>query len=293
MALSDTPPHQIVDALESASALDGPAKFIGKNVRNAIPHGPVKDALSGTWLGHALHPMLTDVVIGSFTSAMLLDWLGGDEDGRAAERLIGVGLAAYGPTALTGVNDWSDSEVADDRVRRVGLVHAWTNAGAFWLFAASLKSRRSGSRGRGKALALAGAGVLGAGGFLGGHLSFTRGVGVNQTAFDEGPSDWTDAGGSDDVKPGEPKAVVVGDTPVMLLRHGDHLHAMHDRCSHRGCSLTENGEVDGEIVTCACHGSQFDLHGGTVQRGPATTDQPVYEVRESGGRIELKLPAAD
>src|SRR5215212_3426825 len=111
MALSDTPPHQVVDALESASALDGAAKVVGKTVRNVIPHGPVKDALSGTWLGHALHPLLTDVVIGSFTSATLLDLLGGDEDGRAAERLIAIGLAAYAPTAASGANDWADTEM--------------------------------------------------------------------------------------------------------------------------------------------------------------------------------------
>jgi nitrite reductase/ring-hydroxylating ferredoxin subunit len=288
MALSDTPPHQIVDALESASALDGPAKFIGKNVRNAIPHGPIKDALSGTWLGHALHPMLTDVVIGSFTSAMLLDWLGGDEDGRAAERLIGAGLAAYGPTALTGVNDWSDSEIADDRVRRVGLVHALTNAFAFGLYAASLKARRGGSRGRGKALALAGAGVLGAGGFLGGHLSFARGVGVNQTAFDEGPGEWTsvDAG---ELVDNEPKSVMAGDTPVFLLKHRGHLHAIHDRCSHRGCLLS-SGELEGESVVCPCHGSRFSVRDGSVERGPATAPQPVFEVREGDGGIEVRLP---
>jgi hypothetical protein len=49
-------------------ALDAPAKKIGKAVRTVIRPGPVKDALSGTWLGHALHPMLTDVTVGSFTS---------------------------------------------------------------------------------------------------------------------------------------------------------------------------------------------------------------------------------
>jgi nitrite reductase/ring-hydroxylating ferredoxin subunit len=233
------------------------------------------------------------VVIGSWTSANVLDLLGGDDDGSGAEKLIGVGIAAYGATAVTGTIDWADGEMGDPRVRRLGLVHAASNAAALGLYTASLLARRRGDQGRGKALALAGAAVMGAAGFLGGHLTYARGVGVNQTAFDEGPSDWTDAGASDDVKPGEPTAVVVGDTPVMLLRHGDHLHAIHDRCSHRGCSLSDKGEVDGEIVTCSCHGSQFDLHGGTVQRGPATVDQPVYEVRESGGRIELKLQSAD
>jgi nitrite reductase/ring-hydroxylating ferredoxin subunit/uncharacterized membrane protein len=283
----------LIDAIEGAEALDGPAGAIGKQVRSIFGPGVLRDSLSGTWMGHALHPLLTDVVIGSWTSANVLDLLGGDDDGSGAEKLIGVGIAAYGATAVTGTIDWADGEMGDPRVRRLGLVHAASNAAALGLYTASLLARRRGDQGRGKALALAGAAVMGAAGFLGGHLTYARGVGVNQTAFDEGPSDWTDAGASDDVKPGEPTAVVVGDTPVMLLRHGDHLHAIHDRCSHRGCSLSDKGEVDGEIVTCSCHGSQFDLHGGTVQRGPATVDQPVYEVRESGGRIELKLQSAD
>jgi len=118
-------------------------------------------------------------------------------------------------------------------------------------------------------------------------------VGVNQTAFDESgvPEDWTDAMATDDLKPDEPKSVVVGETPVMLVRHGDGLHALHDRCSHRGCSLTDMGELEGEIVTCNCHGSQFDVRDGSVQRGPAATYQPVYEARESDGRIQVRLPA--
>jgi nitrite reductase/ring-hydroxylating ferredoxin subunit/uncharacterized membrane protein len=287
------PTAPLIDAVEGAAALDGPAKAIGKQVRNLFGPGTLRDLLSGTWLGHSLHPVLTDVVIGSWTSASVLDVIGGDDDGAAASRLIGVGIAAAAPTVLTGTVDWADSEAVDDRVRRTGLVHATVNTTALGLYAASLLARRRGDRGRGKLLGLAGLGAISAGGFLGGHLSFTRGVGVNQTAFDEAsvPSDWTDAGASDSLKPGEPRRVVIGDAPVMLIRHGDGMHALHDRCSHRGCSLTDMGELDGEIVTCGCHGSQFDVRDGTVQRGPAATDQPVYEARESDGRIQVRLSA--
>jgi nitrite reductase/ring-hydroxylating ferredoxin subunit len=284
---SPAPLRPVVEALESASALDGIGKKVGEIVRGAIPQGTVKDALAGTWLGHALHPLLTDVVIGSFTSATLLDLLGGDDDGEAAEKLIGIGLAAYGPTALTGVNDWADTEIADPAVRRVGLVHAWTNATAFGLYAASLAARRNGSHGRGKLLAAAGAGVLATGGYLGGHMAYAQGVGPQQTAFDPGPDDWTevDASGLED---GDMKGVVAGDTPVLLVRHRTHMHAIHNRCSHRGCLLSD-GEIDGEVVECACHGSRFSLRDGTVERGPAFAPQPVFEVRESEGKVEVRL----
>src|SRR5689334_10925251 len=117
MALSDTPLREAAEGIESAEALDAPAQAIAEQARKLFPHGPVKDAVSGTWLGHALHPMLTDVVIGSFTSATLLDVLGGDDDGSAAERLIAIGLATYAPTAAAGVSDWVDSERGDERVR--------------------------------------------------------------------------------------------------------------------------------------------------------------------------------
>ena len=285
---SPSPVAPLAEALEGASALDPLGEKVGEAVRGLIKPGALKDALSGTWLGHALHPLLTDVVIGSFTSANALDLLGGDEDGRAAERLIGLGIAAYLPTALTGVTDWADSELGDLGVRRVGLVHAGSNAIALGLYAASLRARRRGNRTRGKLLGLSGAAALGAGGFLGGHMSYAQGIGVDQTVFDAGPEDWSEAGASDDLAEGSPTRVTVDDTPVMLLRHRDALHALHDRCSHRGCSLSD-GEIDGESVVCTCHGSRFRLADGSIERGPATTPQPAYEVRERDGTIEVRL----
>jgi nitrite reductase/ring-hydroxylating ferredoxin subunit len=234
-------------------------------------------------------------VVGAWTSATILDLIGGDDDGEAASRLIGVGIAASAPTVLTGTVDWADSEAVDDRVRRTGVVHAVANATALGFYAASLAARRRGDHGRGKLLGLAGAGVMSAGGFLGGHLSFVRGVGVNQTVFDEEgvPEEWTDAGAADSFQPNEPKRVVIDETPVMVIRHDDALHALHDRCSHRGCSLSGMGELEGEIITCGCHGSQFDVRDGIVQRGPAATAQPVYEARESDGRIQIRLASSE
>jgi nitrite reductase/ring-hydroxylating ferredoxin subunit len=284
-----TPFDPLVSRIESFAALDVPAKAIGRTVRGKLGPGALKDALSGTWLGHALHPLLTDVVIGSFLSATLLDLLGGDEDGRASERLITVGIAAYGPTALTGVNDWADTEPADDGVRRAGLVHAVTNSGALSLYAASLAARRRGARRRGVALGALGASLLGAAGYLGGHLSFAKGVGPDQTSYDPGPADWMPAAEASLVTEHSPTRVVVEDTPVLLFRDGERVFALHDRCSHRGCSLSD-GEIEGHEVVCACHGSRFALADGSVRRGPASAPQPAYEVREDAGRIEIRLP---
>ena len=177
----------------------------------------------------------------------------------------------------------------DRRARPVGLAHASANLTASTLYAASLAARRRGAPGRGKLLGVAGGAVLSVGAFLGGHLSFTRGVGVNETTFDEGPRDWTtvEAGELED---GQPTSAMAGDTPVLLLRHNGHLHALHDRCSHRGCLLS-SGEVEDESITCPCHGSRFDLRDGSIERGPATAPQPVFDTREREGEIEMRLPA--
>jgi len=293
MSKSQGPPDigaPFVAAVESMEGLEPVGEKVGEAVRKALPPGPVKDALSGTWIGHALHPLLTDVVIGSFTSASVLDLLGGDGDGKAAERLLAVGIAAYLPTALTGVSDYADSELNGPEIRRVGLVHAGTNAVALGCYVASLRARRNGRPTRGKLLGLLGASVLGAAGHLGGHMSYVQGIGVNQTAFDEGPEDWTEAGSAGDIADDQPTAVSVGETPVMLVRTGGRLHALHDRCSHRGCPLSES-KLDGDVIECFCHGSRFRLVDGSIERGPATTPQPSYEVRERDGKIEIRLPS--
>src|SRR3954471_906090 len=210
-----TPLEPLIDAAESAAVLDGPGKAIGKQVRSLIKQ-PLKDALSGTWLGHALHPLLTDVVIGTFLSTTLLDLAGGDEDGRAGARLIGIGMAASAPTALTGVNDWADTEPVSDAVRRTGLVHAASNTTALAFYAGSLAARRNGRRGRARVLSAVGGSVLLVGGFYGGHLSFTKSVGPDQTVFDPGPTDWTVAADASQLRDGQPTRVVVDETPVLL-----------------------------------------------------------------------------
>ncbi len=282
-----TPAEPVVRRIESAAALDPIGKAIGKQVREALSTGAVKDALSGTWLGHAVHPMLTDVVIGSFMSATLLDFLAPGGDGTASERLIGVGIAAYLPTAATGVNDWADTEPVDETIRRAGLVHANANAIALTLYTLSLRARRRGARGRGRILGAAGLVVLMAGGYLGGHLSLSKGVGADQTVFDPGPTDWTPAADASSLQEGRPVRVVVQDTPVLLLRQGEQTYAIHDRCSHRGCALSD-GDVEGTEVVCGCHGSRFDLRDGSVRRGPATAAQPAFQVREQDGRFEIR-----
>ena len=180
--MSTSPLNTLATRLESITALDGPAGAIAGAVRGVLPAGPAKDLLSGTWLGHALHPLVTDVPIGAWTSAVILDWTGGGQSRDAADRLILTGVLAAGAAVATGWSDWTDAEAGSPAVRRSGVVHAAVNGTATTLMIASYRARRRGDRGRGKLLSLVGSVALGAGGWLGGHLSYSLGAGVSAQA---------------------------------------------------------------------------------------------------------------
>lgn len=277
----------LAERIEGLSVLDKPAKAIGRKIRSSVPAGPAKDALSGSWLGHALHPMLTDVPIGTWTSAVLLDLIGGRASEPAARRLIGTGLAVTPAVVATGWLDWADTEPGSDDVRRAGLLHAGVNGLATGLFAASLVARSGGRLGRGRALSAAGLAAVGAGGWLGGHLSYARGVGVDTTALEPDVTDWTPAIAEREVTEGVPVTAMVGGSGVLLVRQGGQIYALADRCAHRGGPLHE-GELGDGTITCPWHDSCFRLEDGGVERGPSAYPQPRYDVRVVSGTVEVR-----
>jgi nitrite reductase/ring-hydroxylating ferredoxin subunit/uncharacterized membrane protein len=269
--------HGMTARLGSATALDRVAKPVAGFVKRALPHGPVKDVLSGTWLGHPLHPLLTDIPIGSFTSATVLDIVGGRRARGAADSLVALGVASAVPTAVAGAADWSDTYGHD---QRVGVVHAASNAVGLAFYASSLRARRRGARGRGTVLALLGMASMTVGGYLGGYLAYSRGVGVNDAFAEEPPDDWTAV---DDGR--------AGDATVFVHRSSvdGAVRAIGGRCSHAGGPLAE-GAIDDECctVTCPWHGSVFRMDDGAVVHGPATVPQVAYDVRDAGGAVEVR-----
>jgi nitrite reductase/ring-hydroxylating ferredoxin subunit/uncharacterized membrane protein len=288
----DTPQlHALVERLEGAAVVDGPAEAVAKAVRGALKPGAAKDLLSGTPLGHALHPLLTDAVIGTWTSATILDLVGGKAAQPAAERLIGVGILASLPTTLSGVSDWADTTPKSPAVRRVGAAHAILNAGALALYSASLAARRGGRRATGVLLGLAGAGTLTVSGHLGGHLSYARGVGVDETAFAEPIADWTRAAFTAEVPEDEPFLARVAGQDILLVRHDGQIRGLANRCSHRGGPL-HRGTLEDGCITCPLHRSRFRLRDGAVERGPSPYPQPSYDVRIAGDHIEVRSAAS-
>jgi len=183
---TDKPPKLVrwTLRLEDATALDIPVHALEPSVRALFGTGTRASVLRGDWLGHAVHPLLTDVVIGTWTSATLLDLFGGRDSSAAAQRLIGTGLLAAGPTAWTGWAEWS---AAGSRDKRVGLVHAVTNGLAIGTYSASWIARQRGRHGAGARLALAGAAISGVGAYLGGHLAAARKVSSRHPGYVEAP----------------------------------------------------------------------------------------------------------
>lgn len=279
--------QRFTDGLERSEAVDAVGGPVHNLAINLIRNGDFKDALSGTWLGHPLHPLMVAVPIGSWISASVLDLTPGDST-VAARRLIAFGALSALPTALAGVSDWSDTSGAE---QRVGALHAGLNLVAVGLYGGSWVRRRksSGSKSSraGTLLALAGGAFMGAAGYLGGHLAYSLGVGTDTNAFQTGPQRWQVVCGEILVKDGSPHAVSAAGVSLLLLEQEGRVHVLANRCTHRGAPLSE-GEVGRGCITCPWHGSVFDLESGAVRRGPATQPQPVYEARVVDGDIEVR-----
>ena len=111
----------LVDRIGEDERLDALQAPLGRLAWGITRTDDAKRLLSGSLIGHRLHPLLTDIPIGAWTSATILDVVGGRSGRRVARRLVGVGIVAAIPTAATGISDWDDTHGAD---RRVGIVHA-------------------------------------------------------------------------------------------------------------------------------------------------------------------------
>lgn len=277
--------HSLLSRLEAARGLDPVASKLADAVAAAIDPTPVKNLLHGTWLGHPAHPLLTDLPIGAWAGAALLDVAGGRRARAGADTLVGFGIAAALPTVATGAADWA--EYNDDRVRRVGTVHAAANSIALCLYLASLAARRRGHRAGGVALSFLGLGALSVGGYLGGHLSYGLGSNVDRTAFDQGGDDWHDVLAEASLEEGDPRGGDAGGVPVVVVAGDGGIRALSARCSHMGGPL-DQGDVENGCIRCPWHGSVFRLYDGSVERGPATAPQPTFETRVVDGRVQVR-----
>lgn len=271
-------------------AQSGIKAVIGANRR---PPRRFKSLLHGTWLGHPLHPAITDVPIGAWVLLAILDviWLvspgANGWAARAGLVVLIVGIIGALGAAATGMADWSDTYGAE---RTVGLYHGALNALALVLYIVSAVLRFGASSAESVFGAILGfvclAMVLVAG-YLGGNMVFGKGTNVNHTAWEAGGEDYEAVLPVSEVAENALRRVTVAGVPVVLLKLGERYYAIAATCTHAGGPLDE-GELQGDVVQCPWHGSRFRMRDGKPLTGPATFAQPRYDVRVRNGMIELK-----
>ena len=254
----------------------------------------VKTFFNGSWLGHPLHPVLTDIPLGTWTLAVIFDliYLFGNRSSvarSAAEITITVGIVAALGAFVTGYTDWGDTF---ERERRVGLTHGLLNTLAILLYLISLVLRLT-SPGQGVAIVVSwiGYGIVLTAAFIGGELVFNIGYAVNHHAWQSPPTAWTPAIPVRDLAEGKLQKIDASGAPVLLLKRGDRIVAISETCSHAGGPLSE-GTLEGNVVICPWHGSHFDVSSGAVRSGPATVPAVRYDVRIVSGQVEVRRSAA-
>ncbi|WIG62095.1 MAG: Ferredoxin, 2Fe-2S [Ktedonobacterales bacterium] len=260
---------------------------------NARPPRRLKTLLSGTWLRHPLHPLLTDVPVGAWLLTVVFDivWLispnGNAWAARAAEGTVILGTLAALAAVVTGLADWSDSYGAE---RTTGLYHGLLNSGATILYIISVVLRLTQTTGESTAAAVigfAGFVVMTIGAYLGGDMVFAKGTQVNHTAWEAAGDDYEAVLPVAEAPANALFRVTVSGVPVALLKLNDKFFAIAATCTHAGGPLDE-GELQGDVVQCPWHGSRFSVRTGQAITGPASIAQPRYDVRIRDGQIELK-----
>jgi nitrite reductase/ring-hydroxylating ferredoxin subunit/uncharacterized membrane protein len=278
----------LVDAALAVPNLDGAADALAGVANDAYASGGdvgrvAKDVLNGTWLGHPLHPALTDVPVGAWTVALVLDLLG---ERRGAKIAVAVGLAGALGAAVSGLTDWLDTF---GKPRRLGVVHAAVNGTATLLYAGSFLARDR-SHGLGVALSTVGYAAVSLGALFGGVISLDMQIGVNHAHAAEPPAKELDIAALTDIPDGGMKRIDAKGYPVLLVRRGDEVHAIAAVCSHQGGPL-EKGKLDGDVVTCPWHGSQFCVRDGSIVHGPAAYPQPAFRARVDGDGVLIRSRA--
>jgi nitrite reductase/ring-hydroxylating ferredoxin subunit/uncharacterized membrane protein len=257
------------------------------------PPRRLKSLLNGTGFGHPLHPVITDIPVAAWMITAVFDvlWLISPTAfawaARGAEVTVLLGLLGALGAIVTGLTDWSDTYGAE---RRVGLNHALFNALATMLYLVSFVLRLLQAPGDSILTAIIGfvglASVIYAA-YLGGDMVFTKGTGVNHTAWEAAGDDYEAVLALESVEENKLYRVTAAGVPAVLLRQGLQFYAISATCPHAGGPLDE-GALEGDVVECPWHGSRFCMRDGRVLTGPATVNAPRYEVRVRNGQVEIK-----
>ncbi|HOR00641.1 MAG TPA: Rieske 2Fe-2S domain-containing protein [Anaerolineae bacterium] len=284
--------QQGVDTLAQQKVLDPISQTIQDLVKGIYRSGGVAgrqvgNAMYGTWLGHPFHPSTTDVVVGSWTGGFVLDVLnavtGSGLFARCADAAVAIGTLGALAAVPSGLTDFQHPS---GEARRVGLVHGLLNIGGTLLQMLSLLQRARGERGSARTLSSMAFGGLLVSAYLGGDIIDKYQVGVNRAAGETVPADFVAVMREADLPQERLHQVDVNGSPVLLVRRGDRIYAMHATCTHMGGPLAQ-GTIAGDAVQCPWHGSRFAFDDGHVIGGPASYPERCLATRVRNGMIEV------
>jgi len=252
----------------------------------------LQDFLNGSWLGHSLHPVVVDVVVGGSTAAVLLQvlsWLGVADLRVATLWVLALTWLAGLSAILTGLTDFKDTATGDER-DVVGL-HGLINIVATIILIGAFLALLGEADLIAGVLIVGGFGVFSVGAFIGGHVVFKYGYMVNHNAFASGKKakEYTPILPAADLVEAAPTKAMLGPTALVLVRRGDLVFALKETCSHAGGPLSQ-GTLEGDTIVCPWHGSAFRLSDGAVRHGPAATRQVAYRARINGEQVEVQGP---
>lgn len=287
--------ESIEKSLKEISRLDSAAETVSRGIHDAVlkggePTRQIADILHGKWLGHPLHPALTDFVVGAFSFGSLFNLAGGELNRKIAKSLIAAGAITAVPTALTGAADFS---TVTKRAMNTAAVHGLLNSTALLCYLMSLRNGdREPSTGS-RVWSTLGFGAMFVSAWLGGKMTYRYRVGVNKAEQPEGPGDWTRVLGANELTVRAAKRVEFNGTSILLYKRGQRVYAIGAVCAHEGGPLEEGEffeqEPHGLCVECPWHQSVFAMEDGSVVHGPSTYEVAAYEARIRDGQVEIRL----
>jgi uncharacterized membrane protein/nitrite reductase/ring-hydroxylating ferredoxin subunit len=256
--------------------------------------------------GHPIHPMLIPFPIAFLTGAFVCDviggWLNHAQWFTTGAYLAFAGIVAGLIAAVPGVVDYAYAVPPSSSAKKRATYHMAVNTGAIALFVIAWIYRGGPTtRPDGTVMTLEGAGIalMVIGGWLGGTLVYRNFVGPEQRYANAGK--WNEAtfeqpahnepiavADEDELEVDQMKLLRIKDKRIVLARTPQGYVAFEDRCSHRGGSLA-GGVMMCDKVQCLWHGSQFNVHSGAVESGPATNAISTFKLEQRDGKINLLL----
>ncbi len=253
---------------------------------------PIENALHGVWLGHPLHPVLTDIPTGAWSVLFILDLIEAATGTRkfqaGADASLNIGIAGAIGSAITGITDWKEIST---EARRVGMVHGIFNTAALALYVASAVQRAKNKRGAARLTSYLAFGLAMGSAWLGGHLVYANQIGVERTSGSKPPTDFVPVLSLEDLEESKPHKAECQGFWIVLVKKGAKVYALSEACTHLGAPLSE-GTVEGDCIRCPWHGSLFSLETGDVVESPAVRPQVAFEAKVVDGKIAVRLQNA-